>query len=191
MAIVEYAQTDSFTIQHDTSFSDAERRAAALTASVEHDLRVFFEWFGFDDAFGPSDRCTVLVGQPQGGEACNFGYQAGGHSLIQVNPAQGWDPDPRLQLLLDDCVRGMWAMEFAEVMMSLDNQRSGQTNWHPAASNGEGLSLLCGETLYPAAMYGIGTQGYPRSGQWFAATRPREPTAIRSAGAARSPASLT
>jgi hypothetical protein len=68
-------------------------------------------------------------------------------------------------------VQSLFVAEIVEVLMSYNNQHTGTTTWHPAGSDGEGLSRMLAGLWHPDGYYNV--LGGPYVNGWLtSATRP-------------------
>ncbi|MCY0906030.1 hypothetical protein [Arthrobacter sp. H14-L1] len=134
--------------QWDDTINGSQQRAVALQSSCETDLTrledLFDEYHGFDS----TNRATIVVGDPGGGLASNFGYHSDGSTLITVTAWSGVNP----AATADTGVRLEFVAEMCEILMGLRNARKG-SSWDPGGSNGEGLSQYLAELFYPGGYY--------------------------------------
>ena len=158
-----------FVYTYEDTFNGAQQRAAALQGTCEADLAKLEALFDATGGFDGGNTITVEVNSLTGlGE--NNGYKTGGATKIKVVP---WSAVASAATA-DDGARLEFVAEMAEVLMALRNSRAGSTSWNPGGSNGEGLSQICAEELYPAAYYDSQLGHGPRRiTQWLNdATRP-------------------
>lgn len=156
--------THYFSVFYEDSVTD-EPRAQALLATVDRDFVELKRWFGLGSAFGPHDRISIDMGRVSNvnGAADNGGYQQG-FSEIEIKSLSGYPADQ-----LDDMARYLFVAEAAEILMSYRNQHEQRTTWDPAASNGEGLSQVAAELLYPQVVPQLALGG---PGTWLNSNRP-------------------
>jgi hypothetical protein len=139
MALQKLAPTSNVLVQYEDTIPNALQRAQSLSNSVENEFLILRGWFGISGAaFGPNDRVSVFLDQPDGSGAFNQGYQSGGQSQIHLDVQSGNMSAPNA----DEIVRMLFVAEVVEVFMNY-NAQNGNVAWDPSDSAGEGLSQLC------------------------------------------------
>jgi len=142
----QFGQTNNFTVQYETTLPNSIKRAGALLPVLENEFSILCSWFKINTGFGPTDRVTININQPQGSGAFNYGYSSGGNSVINLDAQDSNLNDTDA----GEKVKVLFVLEFVEILMSYNNQQ-GPTIWRPGDSIGEGLSHLCGLERYPEA----------------------------------------
>ena len=138
-----------FVYTYEDTLNGAQQRAAALQGTVlSADLAKLEALFDATGGFDGGNTITVEVDSLTG-LGWNGGYQTGGATKIKVVP---WSAVTSAATA-DDGARLEFVAEIAKILMALRNSRAGSTSWNPGGSNGEGLSQICAEELYPAAYY--------------------------------------
>jgi hypothetical protein len=141
--------TTNFRIFYNPSFPNGLANAIQFRNRVENDFWQLTEWFGGNNAFGPSNRVTVNLTYQGGSGSDNAGYRSDGSTALNLNGAPNASP-------VDDVIRMHFVAEFSEVLMSYNNQH-GPATWDRGKSHGEGLSQFCAYMMAPAgykAFYG-------------------------------------
>jgi hypothetical protein len=173
-------QTTNFTVQFEDTIPNSAKRAAAVLSVCESEFSVLMNWFGLASGFGPDNRITVNINQPDTVGASNFGYATDGRSLIQITAQSGNPSD----VVAGEIVKMMFVGEFVEILMGLRNKTTGTATWNPGNSDGEGLSQLCENLRFPvghAAAYttpwvNTWLQSAARA-DWFTAPQPTDKVA--------------
>jgi hypothetical protein len=135
---VTVGSTQNFTILYDPSLGEmGSQLGAAVQATVERDLVIMQSWFQSVSVAAYLPFNIYLVP----------GSDGAGHSLpdfgnIYVNAYDGTDPDLQRMLVVAEVV---------EVF-----QHAQGTGWNPGKSNGEALSRILAEELYPTKLYDHG-----------------------------------
>lgn len=160
MAIQTLGQTPFFTVTYEDTLSQAQRRAQALIAGVDDDLRTLFDWFQLGhDGFGTTNRITVQVQTDS--LAHNFGYKSDGTTLITLDSLES----AGATAVGDDGAMGLFVAEMSEVLMSYRKLNKGG-KWNASDSMGEGLSRFCTGMMHPLGYYDVSGMG-PSINTWF------------------------
>ena len=163
MAIQELGRTTNFIVQYDDAISSAQARAQAVFSSCENDFYKLSLYLAMSVS-GPSDlfrdandtiapqRVFIQVldqpasldsksWPPRGGANNNGRVPFGGIGFIRINPLS-----PSGTSITDDFARFLFVAEMAEQMMYF-------YGWDAASCQGEALSRILAELLYPAPAY--------------------------------------
>jgi len=153
--------TTNFVIQFNDAFNFAKQRAQKLQQSAEAEFATLRAWFQNTTGFGPSNRVTLRVDTKS--LASNNGYHQNGTTLVIMNHFNGQGA----AALADDAVMGLFVAEIIEVLMSCRDVQTGNTTWHEADSDGEGLSRMAVGLLHPASYYNGTYLGGPYVNGWL------------------------
>jgi hypothetical protein len=141
--------TANFTVEYQDNFPNAKQRGQKLIETCESEFSLLRSWFQNTTGFGPANRVTLQV--EKASLAVNYGYHADGTTKIVMNPFD----DQGTSSLADDAVQGLFIAEIIEVLMACRDVQTGNTTWHEAKSDGEGLSRMAVGLLHPASYYSL------------------------------------
>lgn len=148
MAFIEAGQTTHFIVQFDDSIAaHADARAQAVLATCESDLQSLSKYLPYHRGLGedPFKIHQILVQLvdlvANRGGADNTGFRVGHQSIVHISAISlaGYE-------ISDDFARFLFVAEVAELLMQF-------YGWNPGSSQGEALSRILAEELYPSSAY--------------------------------------
>ena len=161
--------TQNFAYEYDADVPGTDVRVWALQATCETDLARLESLFGVTGGFGPNHRVTVSVENLEGVAGVNGGYATDVEMAIRLNFG-GSGPSAVRQ------TRTVFVNEMAEIMMGYRDRVTGSPTWNKGHSDFEGLSRVCGDTLYPSSGSDEGVESWigqnPRDYQYIDTTDP-------------------
>ena len=159
MALQDAGTTARFRVQwEDTANPPSQQLANAVLATCESDLFLLNSYLPTDRGdHDPYKAHPVIVqitpAAPQPGGAWNSGSKVGASSSIKIHPFSPSGP-----AITDQFARFLFVAEMSEILMS-------GYGWTPNGSQGEALSRVLAEQLYPDEPYNTASSVSP--GPWI------------------------
>jgi len=159
MALQDAGKTARFWVQYeDTADPPSHQLANAVLATCEKDLLLLNSYLPTDRGAHDLFKTHPVVIQitptaPQPGGASNTGFKVGIQSYIKIHPFSPSGP-----AITEQFARFLFVAEMSEILMSA-------YGWTPNGSQGEALSRVLAELLYPDQAYDTASSVSP--GPWI------------------------